>query len=228
MISDSRRGALIVLEGAEGVGKTTQIRHLCARLERHGVPTLAVREPGGTPVGDEIRRLLLDVDHPLDPRAEALLFMASRAQLVADVVRPAVERGTVVVADRFFLSTYAYQVGGRGLPLRDVAAANAVATAGMVPALTLLLTLPVDEGLRRMRARSGPDRIENADRAFHERVTAAFAEYATAGWQATHPETGPIVTINGSGSESTVAELIWTACSSCLGETLRFPPTSNS
>ncbi|MFN8572280.1 MAG: dTMP kinase [Gemmatimonadaceae bacterium] len=228
MTVSPRAGALVVFEGAEGVGKSTQVRRFCARLEREGQPVLAVREPGGTALGDEIRRLLLDEDHPMDPRAEALLFMASRAQLVSSVIRPALHAGRVVVADRFFLSTYAYQVFGRGLDLADVAAANAVATAGLVPDLTLLLALPLEEGLRRMRARSGPDRIENADAGFHARVAEAFSSFATTDWQTAHREAGPIVTVDASGPEDEVEERIWSACGTHLGETLRLHKTSNA
>src|SRR5215213_2609956 len=109
------RGALIVFEGAEGVGKTTQITHLVSRMRAAGIPYLAIREPGGTPLGDEIRRLLLHPEQRIGPRAEALLFMASRAQLTEDVVLPAIANGQFVLADRFSLSTYAYQMAARGL-----------------------------------------------------------------------------------------------------------------
>ena len=102
------RGRLIVFEAPEGAGKTTQLGRLGDQLGRRGTPFTAVREPGGTPLGDEIRRLLLEPGRDLSPRAEALLFMASRAELVAKVIRPALERGEIVLADRFFLSTYAY------------------------------------------------------------------------------------------------------------------------
>src|SRR4051812_23650284 len=110
------RGRVIVFEGAEGAGKSTQLRRLAEWLIAGGTTVVSVREPGGTPIGDEIRRLLLDPTSDIAPRAEALLFMASRAQLVERVIRPAVERGDVVLVDRFFLSTYAYQGAGRGLP----------------------------------------------------------------------------------------------------------------
>src|SRR5487761_2353808 len=110
---DMARGPLIVFEGAEGAGKTTQLRRLASWLESGGRVVHALREPGGTPLGDEIRRLLLDPASDITPRAEALLFMASRAQLVQSLVRPALAAGHVVLLDRFFLSTYAYQGGGR-------------------------------------------------------------------------------------------------------------------
>lgn len=198
-------GALIVFEGVEGAGKSTQVRRLRACLEAAGVPVVAVREPGGTALGDAVRALLLDPASSLDARAEALLFMASRAQLVCDVIRPALERGEFVLTDRFFLSTYAYQIAGRGLPEREVREANRLATGGLTPNLTLVLDLPVADGMRRARARSGPDRMEGSGVEFHERVRRAFREYATAAWQADHPECGPIVLVDAAGTEDEVA-----------------------
>ncbi|MDB4883595.1 MAG: tmk, partial [Gemmatimonadetes bacterium] len=106
---------LIVFEGGEGSGKSTQLRHLAAALAAHRVPHLTLREPGGTPLGTEVRRILLDPASDITPRAEALLFMASRAQLVEREIRPALARGETVLLDRFFLSTYAYQIAGHGL-----------------------------------------------------------------------------------------------------------------
>jgi dTMP kinase len=197
-------GALIVFEGPEGVGKSTQLRRLATWMESGGRVVHALREPGGTPLGDEIRRLLLDPASDITPRAEALLFMASRGQLVESLVRPALQAGHTVLLDRFFLSTYAYQGAGRGLAEREVIAANAVATSGLVPDLTLLLMLPVPEGLARAEQRGEPDRMErNADE-FHQRVAQAFATYATPAWQAAHPECGPIVTVDASGSAEDV------------------------
>ncbi len=198
------RGRLIVFEGAEGVGKSTQLRRLATWLESGGRVVHALREPGGTPLGDEIRRLLLDPRSDITPRAEALLFMASRAQLVETLVRPALDAGHVVLLDRFFLSTYAYQGAGRGLPEREVMEANAVATSGLVPDLTLLLALPVAEGLARAERRGERDRMERNADDFHHRVAGAFATFATAAWQARHPECGPIVTVDASGAEDAV------------------------
>ena len=201
-------GGLIVLEGIEGVGKSTQLQHLRRALEKRGQVASAVREPGGTPAGDEIRRLLLDPASQLDERTEALLFMASRAQLVADVIRPALQRGEFVLVDRFFLSTYAYQIAGRGLPEDEVRRANALATGGLVPDLTLLLDLPADAALARAASRSAHDRIERSGSAFYDRVRSAFVEFASADWQRSHSEAGPVVLIDASGDERSVAQRI--------------------
>jgi dTMP kinase len=201
----ARRGKMIVLEGAEGVGKTTQIRRLGETLIARGIPFLGVREPGGTQVGNEIRRLLLEPGPGFCARTEALLFMASRAELVDRDIRPALERGEVVVADRFFLSTYAYQIAGRGLSEPEVTAANRFATGGLVPDLTLLLRLPVSAALARTDSRGARDRIEAADDDFHHRVAEAFDRFADPAWQRSHPESGPVVAIDGAGSIDRVA-----------------------
>jgi len=208
-VSDAARGRLVVFEGAEGVGKSTQIGLLLDRLDEIGVPHLAVREPGGTALGDEIRHLLLDpARDDVTGRAEALLFMASRAQLVEREIGPALARGETVIADRFFLSTYAYQIVGRGLLEDEVRHANRFATGGLVPDLTLLLELPTGTGLARADARGGRDRMERSGDDFHARVALAFARYTDARWQAAHPECGPIERIDALGSVSEVAERI--------------------
>ena len=215
-------GALIVFEGAEGAGKSSQIRRLLGRLERAGVNALAVREPGGTAVGDEVRRLLLDPASDIEPRAEALLFMASRAQLVRREIGPAVAAGRVVIADRFFLSTYAYQAAGRGLPEEEIRAVNGFATSGLVPSLTLLLQVSPEIGLRRAaRRRGGHDRMEASGRAFHDRVADAFARFATPEWQREHPECGPVVAIDAGGSEGGVSRRVDEALKAALPETFR-------
>jgi dTMP kinase len=203
------RGLLIVFEGAEGAGKTTQLKRLSESLVARGRDVLAVREPGGTVVGDEIRRVLLDPASDITPRAEALLFMASRAQLIEREIRPALVRGAVVLVDRFFLSTYAYQGHGRGIPEQEIRVANTMATGGLVPDLTLLLTLPVEDGLSRAMHRGGHDRMERADIAFHERVARAFDAFAAPGWQAVHPECGAIVAIDARGGEADVFERVY-------------------
>ncbi|MGH7603167.1 MAG: dTMP kinase [Gemmatimonadaceae bacterium] len=198
------RGKLIVFEGAEGAGKTTQIRLIAERLGAAGISCVAVREPGGTPVGDAIREILLDPEQQIGPSSEALLFMASRAELISREIRPALAQGDIVLLDRFFLSTYAYQVVGRGLPEEQVRAANGLATAGLVPDLTLLLDVPPREGLGRADARGKRDRMESSSDEFHERVGAAFRKFVDPSWQHSHPECGPIKLIDGTGEENMV------------------------
>ena len=176
-MSAARRGVLIAFEGAEGVGKSTQLARLRERLAAAGVRHLAVREPGQTSLGNEIRRIVLDSDHPITAAAEALLFMAARAQLVAQDMRPALEAGDVVLADRFFLSTYAYQSAGRGLPLADVVAANRLATGGLVPDLTFLLWLTPAAAAARG---AEPDRFEAEGRELQEAVLAGYERLAEA------------------------------------------------
>lgn len=199
------RGRLIVFEGGEGSGKTTQLRRLSSALERAAIPHVCLREPGGTPLGSEVRRVLLDRSSDIAARAEALLFMASRAQLVEREIAPALARGDVVLLDRFFLSTYAYQVAGHGLPEDEVRGANAFATGGLAPDLTLLLGFPVAEGLERAGRRAAShDRMEAMGLDFHDRVGAAFASYESPAWQSAHPECGPIVTVSAEGEERDV------------------------
>jgi dTMP kinase len=198
------RGQLIVFEGAEGAGKSTQLRLVSDWLGARNRNVVAVREPGGTIVGDQIRRILLDPSSDIVPRTEAFLFMASRAQLVEREIRPALEGGAIVLVDRFFLSTYAYQGVGRGLPEPELIVANRMATSGLVPDLTLLLTLDVAEGLARALRRGEHDRMERAELAFHERVARAFSEFTQASWQQAHPECGPVVLVDASGDEREV------------------------
>jgi dTMP kinase len=204
----SARGRLVVLEGAEGVGKSTQLRLLAEWLTAAGVRHRALREPGGTALGEEIRHLLLHRAGDMSPRAEALLYMASRAQLMEEVVVPAMQGGEIVVLDRFFLATYAYQAAGRGLPEREIRMANALATRGLVPDVTILLTAPEDERERRTRARGAPDRLERAGREFHAAVDRAFASFLTSEWQTLHPEAGPIVAVPGTGTQSAVFDRV--------------------
>lgn len=200
----SNRGLFIVLEGVEGVGKTTQWTRLVARLQDIGKTVVAVREPGGPNVGEFIRTLVLSADHTIPPATEALLFAASRAEVVATVIRPALERGDVVLVDRFLLSTYAYQGGGRGIDEAQLRAINAFATSGLTPDVTLLLTLPLEAALERATLRSVPDRIEREDRAFHERVAATFLNATNPSWQSSHPDCGHIVGIEATGNADEV------------------------
>ncbi len=202
------RGRLIVFEGAEGAGKTSQATRLATVLRADGRPVVLVREPGATWLGERIRGLLLTERVEIDPRAELFLFLAARAQLRGEIANH-LEAGTTVIADRFFLSTYAYQVAGRGLPLDGVVAANALAVDGLVPDLTIVLAVPPATGLARKHAAGeAPDRIERAGVDFHDRVAAAFATYVGQDWQRRHPECGPIVGIDATGGEGAVAERV--------------------
>ena len=195
---------LIVLEGPEAVGKSTQLRRLAEWLRGEGLEVVSLREPGGTPLGDELRRIVLDPANSLSARAEALLFMASRAELVEQVIRPALAAKKVVLLDRFFLSTYAYQIHGRGLPGNDSQRANHFATGGLVPDLTLLFRLPLEESERRLGRRLEQDRMERASRDFHQRVTAAFEMFQHQEWQSEHPECGRVVAVLATGTEQEV------------------------
>jgi len=172
-----RGGLFLVLEGIEGSGKTTQAKRLADWLEERRVPYLLTREPGGTPVGEEVRRLLLE-GGSLDARTELLLLLSARSALVREVIEPALSDGRVVVADRFELSTLAYQALGRGLPLETVRGLNAFATGGLRPDLTILLAVPRQTGESRRAARSVQDRIESAGAAFHERVAEGYLRLA--------------------------------------------------
>jgi dTMP kinase len=222
------KGKFIVFDGAEGVGKSTHIRRVADLLQGNGTPCLTVREPGGTPVGDDIRGIVLHSSHDLAPATEALLFIASRAQHVERVIRPALEKGIVVLADRFFLATYAYQIEGRGLDEETVIAANRLATGGLVPDLTILFDLPVEEGLQRALIRSGADRVERSDRDFHTRVRDAFQRFATARWQREHPEAGRIVLIDATGTEDAVQRRVLSALGKNLPQTFRELAASHS
>lgn len=200
----SHSGLFIVLEGGEGVGKTTQWLRLAAALQSAGHDVVSLREPGGTPAGDEIRRVLLDPWSDLAPESEALLFAASRAQLVRAVIRPALARDAIVLVDRFLLSTYAYQGAGRGLPIAALREANRLATGGLAPDATLLLTMPLEDALARMEARGATDRLERAGIDFHRRVQLAFTEAVQPEWQKRHPEIGPVFPIDASGAPDAV------------------------
>lgn len=203
------RGRVLVFEGGEGSGKSTQLARLSATLTKRAVTHMCLREPGGTPLGTEVRCVLLDRASDIEPRAEALLFMASRAQLVERAIQPALARGDVVLLDRFFLSTYAYQIAGHGLDEAEVRAANRFATHGLVPDLTILLRFPAREGLARAGQRaSAHDRMEAMGESFHERVAAALDLFAEPAWQAAHTECGPIVSVDAEGSEDEVANRV--------------------
>jgi len=171
-------GRLIAFEGVEGAGKSTQVELLRQALEKAGRRVVTTREPGGTPVGEQVRSILLDPASTLDARTEALLFAAARAQLVAQVIRPALERAEVVLCDRYLDSSLAYQGAARGLGLEPVAAINGFATEGLLPDLVVLLRVDPAEGLARQRG--GRDRIERQDLEFHQRVAQGFLDLAAA------------------------------------------------
>ena len=175
----------ITFEGVEGSGKSTQIRTLRQHLEGRGYRVLATREPGGCPIADAIRAILLDsANRALVPRAELLLYAAARAQHVEQVIRPALMEGRIVLCDRFADATAAYQGGGRGLDAGLVRELNAIATAGLHPDLTLLFDMPVELGLARARHRNQHEaqldegRFELEELDFHQRVRTAYLALA--------------------------------------------------
>jgi dTMP kinase len=176
-----RRGRLIAFEGTEGSGKTTLVRAVADALRREGFAVRETREPGGTRLGREIRRVVLHLDTDVPaPLTELLLYLADRAQHVATVIRPALAAGEIVLTDRFSASTIAYQAYGRGLDLGLVTELDALVRDGLTPGLSVLLDAPVEVGLRRAH---GDDRFHRADLAFHQRVRHGFLAQADE-----HPE----------------------------------------
>ncbi len=172
-------GYFITLEGIEGVGKTTNLNYVRAKLEERGIEVVVTREPGGTPLGEQIRELLLTPrEESIADMAELLLVFAARAQHLNSVITPALARGAWVLCDRFTDATFAYQGGGRQLDAAPVALLEQLVQGNCRPNLTLLLDLPVETGLARARARGKPDRIEGEQQAFFERVRAAYLEKA--------------------------------------------------
>ena len=204
-----KQGVFITFEGSEGCGKSTQIELLTRHLRGIGYRVRTLREPGGTPIGEEIRHTLKHSknNHAMTAEAELLLMNASRAQLVREVIRPALESGEIVVSDRFYDSTTAYQGYGRQLDLKMVQTIVDVAVGDTRPDLTLLLTVTpeISELRRAMRQSTMPflrDRIEEADRAFFERVEKGFAAIAAA-----EPERFRV--LDASGSIEYVSDHIW-------------------
>ncbi len=179
-------GFFITLEGIEGCGKTTQAKLLAEHLKGKGRHVVLTREPGGTAIGKRIREILLDPESKgINSRAELLLYFADRAQHVAQVIEPALAKGAVVICDRFTDATTAYQGFGRGVNLGLIAALNAAATHGLTPDMTLLLDLPVEQGLRRARKRNGDNnqgregRFEEEPDEFHEKVRQGYLTIAS-------------------------------------------------
>ncbi|NBA94190.1 dTMP kinase [Pseudomonas sp. R5(2019)] len=172
-------GLFITLEGPEGAGKSTNREYLAEQLRAAGVDVVLTREPGGTPLAERIRELLLDPsDEKMDADTELLLVFAARAQHLAEVIRPALARGAVVLCDRFTDATYAYQGGGRGLSVARIATLEHFVQGDLRPDLTLVFDLPVDIGLARATARGRLDRFEQEGRAFFEAVRNAYLQRA--------------------------------------------------
>jgi dTMP kinase len=194
-------GYFITFEGPEGAGKSTQVARLAAALRNRGYEVFSTREPGGTVAGEMIRTILLDRrDVELGGWTEALLFTAARAQLVRDAIGPELRAGHVVLSDRFRDSTLAYQGYGRGLDLQTLRQLQDQATDGLVPALTFLLDLPVEEGLSRIPPRS-LDRLDREAEGFHRRVREGYQQMA-------RDDPGRWVTVNAAEPPDVLAELI--------------------
>ncbi len=207
-------GVFLTLEGGEGTGKTTQAALLAGRIRGLGRSVVLTREPGGTPLGAGLRRMLVEESaEPPCAWAELFLYAADRAQHVDRVIRPALDRGEVVVCDRFADATEAYQGWGRGLPLEAVRSVNRMATAGLAPHRTVLLDLPPGEGLARALGRAegaAEVRFEREALAFHERVRRGYLEIA-------RREPGRVRVVDGAGPPEVVAERVWSAVQDLFG-----------
>jgi dTMP kinase len=198
-------GTFITLEGGEGAGKTTLIRSLMDRLEKSGREVVITREPGGSPIAEAIREIILHVDHTgMDPLTEALLYAASRRQHLAERVLPALARGAVVVCDRFVDSSLVYQGYARGLGIDAVWEINRFATEGRMPDLTLYLDLDPEVGLSRIEesGRGKVDRLDLESLDFHQRVREGYRQVA-----AMFPER--IVTLDAAGDPGSLKEIVW-------------------
>ena len=199
----------ITFEGGEGSGKTLQARALYRRLSQLAVPALLIHEPGGTPLGRKLARWLKWIeDTGISPLTELLMFNASRAQLVEEVIQPNLKGGKVVICDRYADSTTAYQSYGRGLDLEMVKAINNTATRGLKPDLTVLLDMPAGEGLARGEARMR-DRFEQEDIAFHQRVREGYLKMAAG-------EPGRWLVVDASQSKAKIRGIIWQRVSQLL------------
>jgi len=209
-VSETRRGCFLVLDGPEGAGKTTQVQRLVQRLRDAGRKATSVRDPGSTPVSERIREVLLDRRLPeMDARTEVFLYMASRAEMVARIVRPALGVGLVVVCDRFVSSTVAYQGYAGGIDPELIWDLGRTACGGIEPNLTVILDLPVEEGLARARRLAEPDRIEAKDQIYHEKVRRGFLSMAEA-----RPQVFAVV--DASQPPDAVSEAIWEAAKRVL------------
>ena len=211
----AQRGFFITLEGGEGSGKSTQVPVVADFFRQRGYDVVCTREPGGTKLAEQIRLVLLtkDPEEDLCDKSELLLMYAARAQLVETLIKPSLAQGKVVISDRFDLSTLAYQGAGRGIPLAEIAALRQVAIGDFAPDLTLLLDVPVEVGMARMRARGKADRIEQAGTAFFERIRTGFREYALS-----HP--GEVALIDGTKELAQVSAQVEQVLTERLGAKL--------
>jgi dTMP kinase len=190
----------ITFEGGEGCGKSTQARALFRKLSRSGYPVLLIKEPGSTPLGQGLARWLKNAAATIDPVSELFLFAAARARLVSQVIGPALEKGEIVISDRFADSTAAYQGYGRGLDLSFVNAVNHAATGGLRPDLIVLLDMEVEAGLGRKRSKQ--DRFEREEIAFHHRVREGYLKLAAA-------DPGRWLVLDATLPQKEVQKLIW-------------------
>jgi dTMP kinase len=199
---------LITFEGGEGSGKTTQVELLAERLRAAGREVVTLREPGGTALGEELRRLLLHAGKETSVEAELLMFLAARAQLVSEVMRPALDRGAVVVCDRFSDSTLAYQGYGRGIDVATIRSLNRWATGGLTPDLTVLLDVPVDVGRRRKHG--DDDTFYREPVSFHVRVREGYLYLAAS-------EPARWLVVDATQEPSRIGDVIWECARERLG-----------
>lgn len=198
-------GFFITFEGPEGAGKTTQIARLKEQFDQTKQQYICTREPGGTPFGQRVRELLLDPFMEMRSIPEFLLYSASRAQLIQEVIQPALKNGEIVVCDRYTDSSLAYQGAGRGLALAELQTITTIVTGGLKPHLTFLLDIDPQLGLKRAATRGQPDRLEKADLAFHQRVRQGFLELAK-----TEPKR--FVVLDAQQTPDELAKQVWEEC----------------
>lgn len=204
------RGLFITFEGVEGSGKSTQLQGLATQLKARGLDVVVTREPGGTPIAEDIRAVLLDPAHGgMGTMTELLLYAAARAQHLHELIQPALAAGKIILCDRFADSTTAYQGGGRGVARETLAALHRLATGGLQPDLTVLLDVSAEDGLARARTRGRTDRLEQESVAFHTRVRDTYLELAAA-------EPGRIRVIDGRGAVAEVAVAVQSAVDALL------------
>ena len=196
------KGLLITFEGIDGSGKTTQIKYFIKKCERENIPVALFREPGGTPIGEKIREILLSKSNSeMFAITELLLYSASRHQLCRELIRPALESGKIVVCDRFYDSTTAYQGYGRGIDLNFINMLNRIAADNLIPDLTFIFDIPVAERLQRLGTRD-LDRLEREEHNFQEKIRQGFLKIATA-------EPNRVCLIDGTKTEELVADEVW-------------------